>query len=156
MAQPVLTWGNVFGYVQWNKPNTPDFYPEYTLIQAKTAENSLLFVGPLALPYEFELQQSYNEGDIAYIVSYFGFNLNQKYVPFLIGKLVTPGGQGFPNTPMDYPVGAYVTPGPPTAITSQLIETSYQPLDNPSRVYYYQGIDAIEGFIGTPADPQPA
>ena len=142
------TWGSKFGWVGWYPFGEDVVGP----VEATTTEGSLLLTGRFPwssarINYYFSYNQDYGEGDLAYIDSNIAGSINNDYIPVFTGKILTPGGQGQPDTPMPYPPGAYITPGPPVAIEESLCTTtSVQQIENPPYVYYYRGIDGIEGF----------
>jgi hypothetical protein len=76
--------------------------------------------------------------------------INRDYYPAFIGKNLTPSGQTWGTTTG---VLSKTVPCPPQSMTYELVHDKVQEVDDPPpdpnpliTVYYYRGVEAIEGF----------
>jgi hypothetical protein len=127
------SWGSIMQYATWTKCDSS---------QAEaTAEDGSLFLNGSSGAFNFEMTSGFES--IAYLM--LNLKINSDYVPELVGRLVTPCGQGEPVQP-----GSSFTPSPcaPFDIEAVLFEDLQQELPDPPRPNgsYITGIESIDGL----------
>lgn len=135
-----VTWGATFSPFRYSKLESisPDTFRR---VEALTEQKTFIHAWPRDSVYD-DLSFGGGSG-----LSYGIFRLNTAYFTGLTGITVTPGGQSIPPEP----VGGGNTRGPcaPFETTAELFENNYQPAPDPTppMIGYFDGFDAIEGFV---------
>lgn len=144
MAQQVSTWAETFGIVTW-QTRTPEG-GAYE-VEATTDGGSLFFTGS-GVNYHFYFQ-GYSSIGVPH--AFFGFENrfgsssvglsygpNSDYIPFFVGKIITPWQQSF---------SFFDTPHPPWPIEEELFADGYVDVDLPTDAFgWTDGIESIQGL----------
>jgi len=139
------TWGSITDFIQWDVYDINGAFVKRA--QATTTEGSFILndgkrsTSPVV--FDFGLYSGWQ-------IKLNPIAINHDYYPAFIGKSLTPSGQTWGTT-----TGLFskVIPCPPQAMAYELVHDKSQDVDDPPpdpnpliTVYYYRGIEGIEGF----------
>ena len=139
------TWGSVTDCIQWDVYDINGVFVRRA--QATTTEGSFILndgkriTSPVVFDFYLFSGWQIRLNPIA---------INHDYFPAFIGKTLTPSGQTWGTQTGPY---SKVVPCPPQSMTYELVHDKVQDVDAPPpdpdpfiTVYYYRGVDSIEGF----------